>query len=363
MRSLLVIITPLILSANSYAAVDYSYCQQQFNTMSVANKLRKPNLGIYSSGKKSKNTSYYPFELTTDGKIIPHPALVAKSEKGVDTFISKNKKSGIDSETIVTRNENGEPVKVVTTLTSLIDAVTYDQKTQEEIKSPIKKIQVTTTNIEIKNGKCVPSRVDVLKSMASETRQEVHFDLGLCKSVGDFFKQNPKAASCFDKKLMDKAQSIFGDYYKRNNDLYGGAENEWSKPKTLKNKSALDGSNDAAAIPPAGMGLAPSPGFPAPTIGLMNAQEMGQTADQMVLPDGVTVDSLIQTPTYDLKGFGNSAVVSAIQINSMCESFAKNNSNGNGRKSPSKRNLLTDGSLWVNDTNASKVPTTTVISK
>ena len=244
-------------------------------------------------------------------------------------------------------------------MTSLIDAVTYDQKTQKEIKSPIKKIQVTTTNMEIKNGKCVPSRVDVLKSMATETRQEVHFELALCKKVGDFFKQNPQAASCFDKNLMDKAQSIFGDYYKRNNDLYGGAENVWFKPKTLKNKSAQDVSIDAGAIPPAGMGLASAPGFPAPNVGSMMAQEMGQTADQMVLPDGPTIDSLIQTPTFDLKGFGNSAVISAIQINTICESFA----NMYGNDNESKGNLLTDASLWAKDLETGKVPGSTVIEK
>lgn len=360
----------IAISNNAFSAVDYSYCQKQFNQFKLPNKPCKDtvNLGYgmgftmcKSDGKDQSDSSYYPFELTADGKIKPHPLLNYKNENGKEIISSKNK--DMDYETVITRNDKGEIVSIDSD---------YSMKSQymygggygmpQPVKSkeaPFVRKSETNTKIEIKNGKCIPSRVDSVNSLGDESRQDVNFDAKLCRNVQQFFKKNPEAASCFDKGLMDKAQSIFGDYYKDNKDIYGDVDtnNSMSKPKPQRTKLKSE-MNQGMGMYGGGYGY-PGSGYNG-GIGVGMGMGMpGATTEQMLTPMMPSLDSVLNTNGFyqgGFGGFGNSAVVQAMQVMTLCQ--------GGGFGPNVLHDLVNDESVWKSENQAAaKDDATSAISK
>lgn len=344
-----------LLSSNVFAAVDYSYCQKQFNQYKQSNKPCKETISIglgtacKSDGKDQSDSSYYPFELTADGKIKPHPLLNYKNENGKEIISSKD--NGMIYETVITRNDKGEIASIDSNFTMKQQymygggyGIAPQVKTKE---APFARKSETNTKIEIKNGKCIPSRVDTVNSLGDESRQDVNFDAKLCHNVQQFFKKNPEAASCFDKGLMDKAQSIFGDYYKDNKDLYGDVDtnNLMNKPKPQRTKLKSDMNQ--------GMGMYGGYGYPgsgyngASGVGL-GMPMMGATTEQMLTPMMPSIDSVLSTNGFyqsGFGGFGNSPVVQAMQIMTLCQ--------GGGFGPNVLHDLVNDESVWKSESSSS----------
>lgn len=316
-------------SGNALAAVDYSYCQKQFNNYTQPNKPCKLKMGMFNvctygtpSLEKTDDSSYYPFELTAEGKIKPHPTLNFKTENGKEVVYFTN--NDMDYESVITRNEKGEISDISTN---------YNMKTlpgggygggfggtgggypgmPKATPSKFTRKNETNTKLEIKNGKCIPSRLDSVNSIGDESRQDVLFDAKLCRNVSQFFKKNPEAASCFDKKLIEKAQGLFNDFYEDNKDVYGDFESSpySMKPKTLKTNLKSDLSSGGMYGYPGtggyGMGMGMGMGMP------------GATVDQMLQPMMPSIDTALGGSPFTLGGAVNSSVIKAKQIMDLCQ--------------------------------------------
>ncbi|MBC7711757.1 MAG: hypothetical protein H7177_00360 [Rhizobacter sp.] len=352
----------LAVSAPAFAAVDYSYCQQQFNLYAQSNKpckngkasgfggcLSQGGFPEYSEkneniGKKTADSSYYPFELTADGKIKAHPTLNYQMKDGKE-IISSNSKE-MDYSTIVTRNEKGEITEITSSYNMKTDYDMSGYPTSQGIKTKpaaFKRTNESTTKLEIKNGKCIPTRSDSLNTLGDEAKQEVTFDAKLCRNVGQFFKKNPEAASCFDNSLMAKAQGIFDDYYKDNSDIYGEAKNGQFGPRSPLKTKLKTKNTGMYGYPGMGMmggiGLGMGMGMP------------GASTEQMLTTMGLSIDSIISAPTQmqGMNGFGTSPVLQAMQLQAVCQG----NSFGMGM-SATQRGFLTDESVWKNEASQTK---------
>jgi len=354
-----------LLSSNVFSGVDYSYCQKQFNQYLMPNKVSKIGDGMISMGEvplvKNEDRSYYPFELTSDGKIVPHPALNYNNNiKGKEVISSKRK--DMDYETVITRNDKGEITGIYTSYvskTQMMGGRYYGKQSKVITKESLfARKSEFNTKIEIKNGKCIPSRIDTINSLGDESRQDVSFDANLCRSVAQFFKKNPGAASCFDKNLMNKAQGIFGDYYKNNKDIYGDVNTDSliSKPIALRTKLKSDmnqvgmygngyGYPGTGSI--GGVGVGMGMGMP------------GATVDQMLTPMMPSLDSVLSTQGFyqgGAGGFGNSPVVQAMQVMTLCQ--------GGGWGPSVLRDVINDESVWKTQTqDASKNERASTIQK
>lgn len=341
----------VLLSSNVFSAVDYSYCQKQFNTFVKSNKPCKFKAGMlicdeFGGANDKNDTNYfYPFELTSDGKIVPHPALNYKHENGKEIIFSKNK--DMDYETVVTRNDKGEISGIYTNhvmKTQMIGGgYGYGELSQIKTKeAPFARKSETNTKVEIKNGKCIPSRIDTVNSLGDESRQDVSFDANLCRNITQFFKKNPEAASCFDKGLMEKAQRIFGDYYRGNKDIYGDVDPDMmmGNPRALRTKMKSDmnqgmyggGYSYPGTGSIGGIGVGMGMGMP------------GATVSQMLTPMTASLDSVLSTkgPQSGFGGFGNSPVVQAMQVMSLC---------GSGGWGPNVlKDVVNDESVWAIET-------------
>lgn len=334
----------LLASGIAHGAVDYSYCQKQFNTYLMPNKPCKEimlGMVVACSNVRSDKTdsSYYPFELTADGKIKPHPTLNLKTVDGQEIISSTNK--DMDYQSIVSRNEKGEVIEVSTNFTMKnmwTGGGIYGNAPTQSKPSPFVRKNESNVKLEIKNGKCIPSRVDSVNSLGDESRQDVSFDAKLCRDVAQFFKKNPEAASCFDKNLMEKANGIFKDFYKNNKDIYGDVDTEkmLSTPKPLKTKlksqmNPAGGMYGYPGIGYNGMGMGMGMGMP------------GATTQQMLTPMMPSIDSVINsagTSGYPqgFGGFGKSPVVSAMQIMTLCQ--------GGGFGPNVLKDVVDDDSVW-----------------
>ncbi len=338
----------VLFSNNVFSAVDYSYCQKQFNTMVKSNKPCKLSGGMYLcdyGGANDKNDTnyFYPFELTSDGKIVPHPELNYKHENGKEIISSKSKDT--DYETVVTRNDKGEISGIYSNhvIKSIGIVSGYGEFSQVKTKeAPFARKSETSVKVEIKNGKCIPSRIDTVNSLGDESRQDVSFDANLCRNVTQFFKKNPEAASCFDKGLMEKAQRIFGDYYRGNKDIYGDVNPDMmmGSPKALKTKMKLDmnqgmyggGYSYPGTGSIGGMGVGMGMGMP------------GATVSQILTPMTPSLDSVLSTQGFQgAGGFGNSPVVQAMQVMSLCQG-------GSWGPSNVLRDVVNDESVWAIET-------------
>lgn len=314
-------------SGSAFSAVDYSYCQKQFNTYVQSNKPCTTKFGVFTycaySSTKTQDSSYFPFELTDDGKIKAHPSLNYKSEDGKE-ILSSGDKSGMGMETVITRNDKGE-ISGVTTKYKMKNGFggiygsgigIGSQQAIAKNSNSFERTNETNIKLEIKNGKCIPSRVDTVNSLGDESRQDVNFDAKLCRNLAQFFKKNPEAASCFDKNLMESAQNIFNDYYKDNKDIYGETTPRvftTPKPQRTRLKSEAAGSY---GYPGTG-----SVGFP----GGWGMGMPGATTEQMLTPMTPSVDSILgagKMPGLATTGFGTSPVVSAMQVLTLCQGGA-----------------------------------------
>lgn len=360
-----------LLSSNVFSAVDYSYCQKQFNTFVQPNKPCKSAMGgmfnvcggMGSGNEKTADSSYYPFELTAEGKIVPHPTLNYKNENGKEVISSKNK--DMDYETVITRNDKGEITNIDTNYvakTQMMGGGYYGELSQIKTKeAPFARKNETNTKIEIKNGKCIPSRIDTVNSLGDESRQDVSFDANLCRNVAQFFKKNPEAASCFDKGLMEKAQGIFGDYYKNNKDIYGdvNTDNLMSKPKALRTK--MKSEMQGGGIYGGGYGYpgTGSVGGMGVGMGMMGMGMPGATVDQMLTPMMPSLDSVLSTQGFyqgGAGGFGNSPVVQAMQVMTLCQ--------GGGWGANVRKDVINDDSVWKTEAQGStKNEASSAISK
>jgi hypothetical protein len=343
MKRSLIATALLVVSGNVFAATDYAHCMKQFNSMAIPDKGIAPGSGIYPNAplakmEKTDGASYYPFELTADGKIKPHPTINYKNENGKETLTTK--KDSILGNSIITinRDEKGELTNVVSI--NHIDMEGFyggmgGMYPSDNAKAKKKKVSFdrkneTTVKLEIKNGKCVPSRMDTVASYGDEARQDVTFDLKLCRNVSQFFKKNPEAASCFDKKLMDKAQAVFDGYYDDNKDIYGEIDKD-SFMKPTPQKTKLKGLNGGSyGYPGMGMGLGMGGMYPGMT---------GMSSSAMLQPFMPTVDTMLSSTTYTgMNGYGSSPVITAMQLMSLC--------NGGGF-GPKINPAIDDESVWI----------------
>lgn len=355
MKFSMLFISMMAMSGSAFSAVDYSYCQKQFNVFVQPNKPCKTGgggmftmcggggYGDYKN-EKTKDSSFYPFELAADGKVIPHPTLNYKNEEGKEIVSSKNK--DMDYETIISRNDKGEITNIETSYAMKTQPVGMNYggfgvygsgapaKTQSKAAAFVRRNE-SNTKIEIKNGKCIPSRIDTVNSLGDESRQDVNFDANLCRNISQFFKKNPEAASCFDKGLMDKANEIFNEYYKSNKDVYGDVDtdNPYSKPKALRTKLKSD------------INLGGMYGYPGSGIGGgmgvgMGMGMPGATTEQMLTPMMLSVDSTLKTTGFYQPGagFGNTPVVQAMQIMTLCQ--------GGGFGQSILSDVVNDESIW-----------------
>ncbi|MBC7429456.1 MAG: hypothetical protein H7336_12635 [Bacteriovorax sp.] len=348
-------LTILAMSAPVYSAVDYTYCQQQFNLYSKSNKpCKDPNAGAYGCitqmqsledmGKKTADSSYYPFELTADGKIKPHPTLNYQMKDGKEIISSTNK--DMDYNTIIARNDKGEITEITSgyNIKTQMPSMGYGPPPKLKQAAFIRKNE-STTKFEIKNGKCIPSRIESLNSLGDEAKQEINFDAKLCRNVGQFFKKNPEAASCFDSALMSKAQGMFDDYYKDNADIYGTDKADQFSPKTPLKTKLKSTSNRMYGYP--GMGTMGGVG-----VG-MGMGMPGATTEQMLASYMPSIDSIIGGPQMQgMNGFGNSPVLQAMQLQSICQNM--------GYGMGDSRNFLTDESVWKAEAPASVDATNSV---
>ena len=362
------IIATLLLSTSAFSAVDYSYCQKQFNSYLVPNKPCKEVMGMftmcgnYTGQSKGEDNSYYPFELTADGQIKAHPTLNYKSENGKESITSNDKNSGYEAN--ITRNEKGEITGISTSFSPKNMGGYYGgswgpaPEAQEQIAKNLNSFERKTESnvkLEIRNGKCIPSRIDSVNSLGDESRQDVNFDAKLCRNVAQFFKKNPEAASCFDKNLMDKAQGIFNDYYQDNKDIYGEVNTKdiMSQPKPLRTKLKSDmnkggmygGGYGYPGIGVNGMGMGMGMGMP------------GASTEQMLTPMGMTMDSVLaNSKAYPgFGGFGNSPVVAAMQLMTLCQ--------GGGFGPNVLHDVVYDESVWKTESADSKSPEIKVLEK
>jgi hypothetical protein len=351
MKFFLLAFAMLAISSNIFSAVDYSYCQQQFNLDKASNKpCQESNRGIGLAvcvnefGSDQKDSSYFPFELTSDGKIKPHPLVNYKTENGNEILTSKDKILGF--ETTVTKNEKGEIVSIDT---SYETSYVYGGGAYGEINTVNSKAahfaskSESRTKIEIKNGKCFPSRIDTINSIGDESRQDVSFDAKLCRNVQQFFKKHPEASSCFDSGLMKKAENIFSDYYKDNKDIYGeyDSKKSISAPRPLGTHLKSD------------LFQTPAYGFPGTgaygAVGLGMTMGMpGATIDQRLKPMVPTFDSILNEggiKAYAIGGFGISPVVQAMQIMNTCQGL------GFGGPHPLQK-VVNDDTIWQTESSS-----------
>lgn len=344
------IATALLLAAgNVFAATDYTHCMKQFNSTAIPDKGIRPGSGLYPNApmpkmEKVEGSSYYPFELTADGKIKPHPTVNYKNENGKETLTSKKDSVMGNSVITVNRDEKGELSNIVSVnqidtewfKASTLGMYPSDSATSKKKKVSFDRKNETTVKLEIKNGKCVPSRIDTVASYGDEVRQDVNFDLKLCRNVSQFFKKNPEAASCFDKKLMDKAQAVFDGYYDDNKDIYGEIDKEsFMKPTPQKTK--------LKDMYPGGYGGGGylGGGFPGMGLGMtgIGGGMLGMSSSAMLHPFMPTVDTMLSSTTYTgMNGYGSSPVITAMQLMSTC--------NGGGY-GPKINQAIDDESVWI----------------
>ncbi len=352
-------LSALFISTNSYAKVDYTNCQSQFNTYQMSDDPCEQMLfagaldNTCKTRKKSISTSsYYPFELLADGTIKPHPTLNYKNVNGVETLSGKE---GMNYQTTIKRNSQGEITEVQNTndypmITNgmggggIYGPAGAPSPSTNDTKH--KKMSVysfkneTTSKVEIRNGKCGATRIDSLRAIGDESRQDVMFDARLCRKVNQFFKKNPEAASCFDKGLITKAENIFNDYYRGNPDIYGDFDEVETKimgaqPRSIKTK----------------MKSVPMMGYSMGMMGGFNA-----SIHQMLAPMVPTVDGSLEAITYrGADGFGSSPVIQAMQIKSICEMYSSG-------MSTVPNSLLTDEDFWA-ESSGDKGPASSAVTK
>jgi len=331
-----------------FANTDYTYCQQNFNTMKMGIKKTKSmmngmfNYDYYDSS--AADAAYFPFELTSEGKIKAHPTLDFKTVDGKEIITSKNQ--GMDFEVVVSRNEKGEISTVETTYENLqmgggMYGGGYGAPTPKKAKKPdFDRKYESNVKLEIKNGKCFPSRIDTVNSIGDESRQDVMFDAKLCKNVNDFFAKNPEAASCFDKGLMDKAKKMFNQYYDDNKDIYGDVDTDedmMKMPSPMKTKIKAHSMSPMGGFPGMGMGMGMMP----------------MTTEQMLTPFGASIDAVLGANTSGLYGgMGQSPVITATYLKGICEG-------GGFGTSSAQKSVMNDESLWKEEVAASTSQTQT----
>lgn len=328
----------LAFSATSvFANTDYTYCQQNFNMMKMPAKQTKSMMnGLINVDYYNQSSGeYFPFELTADGKIKAHPTLDFKTVDGKEIITSKNQ--GMDFEVVVSRNEKGEITNVDTTYENLQMGMGMygggfgSGETPKKVKKPdFNRKYESNVKLEIKNGKCFPSRIDTVNSIGDESRQDVMFDAKLCKNVNDFFTQNPQAASCFDKGLMDKAKKMFNQYYDDNKDIYGDVDTSddmMKMPSPMKTKIKSHSMSPMGGFPGMGMGIGMMP----------------MTTEQMLTPFGASIDGVLGANTSGLYGgMGQSPVITATYLKGICEG-------GGFGTSSAQRSVMNDESLWKDE--------------
>jgi len=352
-------LSALIVSTNAFAKTDYTNCQAQFNNYKMSDdpcdvpSYLKPGKDCKGNKRAQSTSSYYPFELLADGTIKTHPSLNYKNVNGVETLSGKD---GNNYQTIITRNSQGEitEVKSVNEFpmmnSGMLGGGVYGpgvfpgaQSAENDLKP--KKVasfsfkNTTTNKVEIRNGKCGATRIDLLNSFGDESRQDVLFDARLCRKVDQFFKKNPEAASCFDKGLMTKAENLFDDYFRGNPDIYGDFDEVESRIMGAKPKSKNTK-----------MKIQPMMGYSMGMMGGFNA-----SVQQMLTPSMPTVDSTLEAVTYTgAGGFGSSPVIQAMQLKSLCEMYTGMTVN--------PITLLTDEDFWAENSGI-KTPAATAVQR
>lgn len=344
------------MASSAYGQVDYKLCQNQFNNMKVpdsgcaygstaSSDIEKCGYDIGSPkkiGEEKVKSSYYPFELLADGTIKSHPNFNYNSVGGVETLTPKGEKNNYS--VVITRNEKGEIIGVKSIyktnipeggISGMMGMGMYVPMNAGKNKKA-KTFSLTNemnNKVEIRNGKCASTRVDSTSSLGEESRQDVVFDARLCRNVNNFFKKNPEAASCFDKKLMSKANEVFDDFYKDNQDIYGDYDPEESRlgvrPRALKTKML-----ESQGMMPMNMGMMGNP------YGM-------RSSSQMLQPYMPTIDSHLGASTYmGMSGYGSSPVITALQIKSLCD--------GGGFPGVDSGNnqVVNDESFWATEKSA-----------
>lgn len=342
----LLLLTSVCYSLSTLAATDYSYCMKQLNSMKLPNvpcDMKKKYTECYEKATQEGKTSYFPFELSSEGKMQIHPSLNLKTENG-NEVLESNGDFG-DFKTIITKNANGDITNIETkSEMKLGDFGQYgpgtDDKEATKLAERNKLLRSFNLKMEIKNGKCIPSRLEGTTYVGNQSRQDVIFEMQLCRDLNQFFKKNPEAKGCFDKGLMSKVDNIFNNYYKRNPDIYGEVATmnlDFFRPQPLKTRSGMTGYGGVDV----GMGIGMN--------GMMGlAGPYG--AQSMLQPFGPTVDvTLASSP----KTGGGSPVIAAKNALATCE----------GGILSSAGKIAEDESVWATETSTSKVDASKAIKK
>ena len=312
-------LSALVLSFNVFAEIDYSHCQSQFNISRLDGKKLSFEEAVFKSYAAEKdNDPYFPFELTKDGKIKPHPSVNLSSKGNVDILTVKS--DSTEYEVVINKNDKGE----VQSVTTEWDFTKFSQGNfgigvygaganapAKKKKPAFKRTSATTVKLDYKNGKCFPARIDSINTFGDESRQDVAFDAKLCRDIQQFFKKHPEAQACFDSGLMTKADNIFNDFYKNNKDIYSDEDDTTISgvPKSVNTKLKSDN------LFPSGAGFG---GF-YPGMGMGFGGFVPMNSDQALMPMGPTVDGIIAGSKMNSYVNKQTAVMAAMQLKYMCE--------------------------------------------
>ncbi len=308
-----------LFSFSVFAEVDFSHCQSQFNVSRLDGKKRSLQEAFSQSFEAEKdNHPFFPFELTKDGKVKPHPSVNLSSKGNVDILTVNS--DGTEYEVVINKNDKDEVLSVTTEwdfsklpqISMGFGAYGPNAKTPPKLKKPaFKRTSATTVKLDYKNGKCFPARIDTINTFGDESRQDVTFDAKLCRDIQQFFKKHPEAQACFDSGLMTKADNIFSDFYKNNQDIYSNDDDSTISgvPKSVNTKLKSE------SLFPTNVGM--GGGYPGIGIGFGGFTPM--SSDQALTPWGPTVDGIIAGSK--LNGYVNkqTSVMAAMQLKHMCE--------------------------------------------
>ncbi len=232
MKKLFWLMSLLILN-NAYAETDYTYCQKSLNQFVRADDCKSdlkmveaPCIALAKDFESAKNPaknkregySYYPFELTKDGKIKPHPSLNYKMLANGDEEIQDKY-----YKTYIKRSKNGQ-IETITSSSNSSVRVSQKEIVNAHLDSQIK--------LMFNNGKCAFSRQVTEKVLGKDKRRDVFLDTKLCRDVKSIFKKNPGLEKCNDTGMSLEIDNMFANYYLSNPDVYNLFKNE-SKNKKL----------------------------------------------------------------------------------------------------------------------------------
>ena len=249
-KSKISVICSLLVCVGANASVDYEKCAE-FLT---------PNQETWSphSAFGTGYVSKVPFTLEKDGSINPNTGIISyekDKENNTEVIVheipdyynvgygapDENGNFDIPKEKekfVIKRNEQGHITSVTKSdmrsdkdlaemrelQLSLYKRFTPEQ-TQKFHKSakidlnqvvPFKHKKSAELSFNIKDGKCVPSKLEEKNLLEpkndGESIKTTKYDVKLCKDISKFFNDNPEAKGCFKSDLNGKMKNLFSKY-------------------------------------------------------------------------------------------------------------------------------------------------------